>query len=112
MPHKGGTKENSPSIQLQACNIVNFVALALILTSIAPAFPAYSSLVGLPREELDKVLPTLEFKKPAPPPGPPAYHGTRLAYDKTYLWKAPGTNDLCGPCPGFHALRYHGVTYS
>ncbi|KAF9443212.1 hypothetical protein P691DRAFT_779002, partial [Macrolepiota fuliginosa MF-IS2] len=85
-------------------SFVNFVTLALALASTASAFPAYGSLAGLPREELDKVLPTLEFKKPAPPPGPPAYTGTKLVYDKAHPWKAPGPNDIRGPCPGLNTL--------
>ncbi|KAF9443217.1 aromatic peroxygenase precursor [Macrolepiota fuliginosa MF-IS2] len=89
-------------------SFTNFVTLALALASTASAFPAYGSLAGLPREELDKVLPTLEFKKPAPPPGPLAYNGTKLVYDKAHPWKAPGPNDFRGPCPGLNTLANHG----
>ncbi|KAF9445367.1 Cloroperoxidase, partial [Macrolepiota fuliginosa MF-IS2] len=87
---------------------VNFVALALSLASTASAFPAYGSLAGLPREDLEQILPSLQFTKPPAPPGPLAYNGTKLVYDKAHPWKAPGPNDIRGPCPGLNTLANHG----
>ncbi|KAF9444958.1 Cloroperoxidase [Macrolepiota fuliginosa MF-IS2] len=91
--------------------MVNFVRLcsfALVLVPTATAFPAYSSLAGLAREELDKILPTLEFKQPAPPPGPLNDTGVKLINDAAHPWKAPGPNDIRGPCPGLNTLANHG----
>ncbi|KAF9443253.1 aromatic peroxygenase precursor [Macrolepiota fuliginosa MF-IS2] len=89
-------------------SFVNFVSLALILASTASAFPAYGSLAGLTREELDAVLPSLDFKLPAPPPPPLNYTGIKLINDAAHPWKAPGPDDIRGPCPGLNTLANHG----
>ncbi|KAF9443871.1 Cloroperoxidase [Macrolepiota fuliginosa MF-IS2] len=89
-------------------SFVNFVSLALALASTASAFPAYGSLAGLTREQLDVILPRLEFKQPTPPPGPPKDTGVKLINDAAHPWKAPGPSDIRGPCPGLNTLANHG----
>ncbi|KAF9448598.1 aromatic peroxygenase precursor [Macrolepiota fuliginosa MF-IS2] len=89
-------------------SFVSFVSLALILASTASAFPAYGSLAGLTREELDAALPSLEFKLPAPTPGALNYTGIKLIHDGAHPWVAPGPDDMRGPCPGLNTLANHG----
>jgi len=40
--------------------LILFSAL-LALTSVAAAFPSYGSLAGLSREQLDQIIPTLDY---------------------------------------------------
>ncbi|KAF9445364.1 aromatic peroxygenase precursor [Macrolepiota fuliginosa MF-IS2] len=89
-------------------SFISFVSLALALASTASAFPAYGTLAGLPREELARAVTNLEYVKAPPPPGPLAYNGTKLVYDKAHPFKAPGPNDIRGPCPGLNTLANHG----
>ncbi|KAF9445689.1 aromatic peroxygenase precursor [Macrolepiota fuliginosa MF-IS2] len=89
-------------------SFTNFIALALALASTASAFPAYGSLAGIPREELDQIIPTLQHKEPAPPPGPLKYNGTKLINDAAHPWKPARPGDIRGPCPGLNTLASHG----
>ncbi len=88
---------------------LNFVTLALALASSALAFPSYASLAGLPREELDQVMPTLKFRAPEKPPGPLKFNGTKLVNDALHPWKPLKKGDIRGPCPGLNTLASHGV---
>lgn len=86
-----------------------FITLVLTLASATIAFPSYASLAGLPREELDKIIPTLQFRQPDNPPGPLKFNGTKLVNDRKHPWKALRKGDIRGPCPGLNTLASHGV---
>ncbi len=90
-------------------SFLNFITLALALASPAIAFPSYASLAGLPREELDKIVPTLNFHSPANPPGPLKSNGTKLVNDAKHPWQPLKKGDIRGPCPGLNTLASHGV---
>ncbi|EKM77858.1 hypothetical protein AGABI1DRAFT_76887 [Agaricus bisporus var. burnettii JB137-S8] len=51
---------------------------------------------------------SLERVHPVPPPGPLAYGGTKLINDARHPFRAPGRNDIRGPCPALNALASHG----
>jgi hypothetical protein len=57
-------------------SFLDFVTLALALTSSAAAFPAYGSLAGLPREALDGIIPALKYRRAEDPPSPINFTGT------------------------------------
>lgn len=99
------TSSRSPMV-----GFLNFVTLALALASSATAFPPYASLAGLPREELDKIIPTLNYRPPGKPPGPLAFNGTKLVNDAKHPWKPLKKGDIRGPCPGLNTLASHGVS--
>jgi hypothetical protein len=86
-----------------------FISLILTLVSSATAFPTYGSLAGLPRSELDKILPTLQFREPASPPPPLKFNGTKLVNDAQHPWMPLRQGDIRGPCPGLNTLASHGV---
>jgi hypothetical protein len=90
---------------------VYFVTLALVYATTVTAFPAYQSLAGLSREELDGAVSSLKLGpvSPPPPPGPLVVNGTKLVDDPAHPFRAPGKNDLRGPCPALNALASHGV---
>lgn len=85
----------------------NFITLAL--APFAAAFPTYASLAGLPREELDKAVATLDYSPPGPPPGPLEFNGTKLIHDAEHPWEPLKEGDIRGPCPGLNTLANHGV---
>jgi hypothetical protein len=87
-----------------------FITLALALASPAAAFPTYASLAGLPREELDKAIATLEYSPPETPPGPLQFNGTKLINGAEHPWEPLREGDIRGPCPGLNALASHGVS--
>ncbi|EKM77181.1 hypothetical protein AGABI1DRAFT_122208 [Agaricus bisporus var. burnettii JB137-S8] len=90
-------------------SLFNFVALALACTWSALAFPpSYASLGGLPREELDRILPSLQYRSPGAPPGPLKFNGTKLVNDHQHPWKPLKHGDIRGPCPGLNTLASHG----
>lgn len=91
-------------------NFLSFVSLALALASSATAFPTYGSLAGLPREELDKIIPTLASHLPGNPPGPLESNGTKLVNDDKHPWQPLRKGDIRGPCPGLNTLASHGVS--
>jgi hypothetical protein len=88
---------------------VYFVTLALVCASSVTAFPAYQSLAGLSRDEVDAAMANLKPARPSPPPGPLAFSGTKLVNDAQHPYRAPGRNDIRGPCPALNALASHGV---
>ncbi|KAF9448649.1 Cloroperoxidase [Macrolepiota fuliginosa MF-IS2] len=89
-------------------SFTNFIVLALALASPAVAFPAHGSLAGLSREELERVIPTLQLRQPGNPPGPLKSNGTKLVNDKQHPWKPLQNGDIRGPCPGLNTLASHG----
>src|SRR4051812_27292977 len=50
------------------------------------AFPAYGSLAGLSREALDAIIPTLQIRTPASPPGPLNDTSAKLVDDAAHPW--------------------------
>ncbi|KAF8888455.1 heme-thiolate peroxidase [Gymnopilus junonius] len=84
-----------------------FSLLALQICAVN-AFPAYQSLAGLTREELDVVIPTLKFVPPPSPPGPLADDSTKLVNDAAHPFIAPRSSDQRGPCPALNTLASHG----
>ncbi|KAF8148708.1 aromatic peroxygenase precursor [Crassisporium funariophilum] len=83
-------------------------AILIALCGNAVAFPSYGSLAGLPREELDKIIPTLKFYPPSPPPGPLTDTSAKLVNDPTHPWIPLRSGDIRGPCPGLNTLASHG----
>jgi len=84
-------------------------SVLLALASVITAFPSYGSLAGLSREELDQIIPTLNYQAPPNPPGPPKDTSARLVNDAAHPWKPLGKDDIRGPCPGLNTLASHGV---
>jgi len=70
--------------QLFDSMLVLFSAL-FALASVAIAFPSYGSLAGLSREELDQIIPTLNYQAPPNPPGPLKDDSTKLVNDAAHL---------------------------
>ncbi|KAJ3505383.1 heme-thiolate peroxidase [Agrocybe chaxingu] len=81
---------------------------ALILAARVIAFPSHASLAGLSEQELDEIIPTLEIREPAQPPGPPEDTSAKLVNDKDHPWKPLRPGDIRGPCPGLNTLASHG----
>jgi len=79
------------------------------LASVATAFPSYGSLAGLSREELDQIIPTLNYQAPPNPPGPLKDTSAKLVNDAAHPWRPLGRDDIRGPCPGLNTLASHGV---
>jgi len=87
---------------------MKFLALALAAAPWADAFPAYRSLGGLSKGQLDVVLPMLDVAPPENPPGPLNDTSAKLVNDAAHPWIAPSPNDMRGPCPGLNTLASHG----
>ncbi|KAF8869951.1 heme-thiolate peroxidase [Gymnopilus junonius] len=85
-----------------------FSAFLALFSHAAAAFPAYGSLAGLTREQLDEIIPTLEIREPATPPGPLKDTSAKLVNDKAHPWKPLAPGDIRGPCPGLNTLASHG----
>ncbi|KDR68079.1 hypothetical protein GALMADRAFT_146570 [Galerina marginata CBS 339.88] len=84
-----------------------YTLLALSICT-ATAFPQYESLAGLSREELDSVVPTLQYRPPQPPPGPLADDSTKLINDAAHPHLPLKAGDIRGPCPALNTLASHG----
>ncbi|CAA7263571.1 unnamed protein product [Cyclocybe aegerita] len=80
----------------------------LVFAARVVAFPSYASLAGLSERELDAILPTLELREPALPPGPLKDTSAKLVNDKAHPWKPLRRGDIRGPCPGLNTLASHG----
>jgi unspecific peroxygenase len=74
------------------------------------AFPAYRTLAGVEEHELSEILAGLIPRKPAPPPEPLEFLGTKLVNDAAHPFIAPTETDMRGPCPGLNTLANHGVS--
>lgn len=88
------------------------IALLLLHSTWANAFPSYQSLAGLSNEEVEHFI--RESRDAAvvgaePPPGPLNDTSSKLVNDADHPYETPGPNDLRGPCPGLNALASHGV---
>ena len=84
--------------------------LVLVLSVTAAAFPAYQSLAGLTKKELEDIIPTLERRSPESPPGPLNDTSAKLVNDHAHPWKPLEPGDIRGPCPGLNTLASHGVS--
>ncbi|PPQ79670.1 hypothetical protein CVT25_003244 [Psilocybe cyanescens] len=85
------------------------ISAALVLNACTVgAFPAYGSLAGLTREQLDAVVPTLNYQTPQNPPGPLKDTSAKLVNDAAHPWKQQAPGDIRGPCPGLNTLASHG----
>jgi hypothetical protein len=84
------------------------LVLVIALVSRVTAFPAYHSLAGLSREELESILPELKVAPPEDPPGPPADTSAKLVNDAYHPWLPLAKGDIRGPCPGLNTLASHG----
>ncbi|KDR72025.1 hypothetical protein GALMADRAFT_143372 [Galerina marginata CBS 339.88] len=82
--------------------------LIALFANAATAFPAYGSLAGLTKEQLDEVLPTLEIRELTSPPGPLNDTSAKLVNDKAHPWMPVAPADIRGPCPGLNTLASHG----
>ncbi|KAH9479671.1 Aromatic peroxygenase [Psilocybe cubensis] len=85
------------------------ISVALILNAYTVgAFPAYGSLAGLTREQLDTIVPTLTYQQPENPPGPLEDTSAKLVNDAAHPWQPLAPADIRGPCPGLNTLASHG----
>ncbi|KDR84365.1 hypothetical protein GALMADRAFT_54851 [Galerina marginata CBS 339.88] len=84
-----------------------YTLLALSICA-ANAFPQYQSLAGLTRDELDAVVPTLQYSPPQKPPGPLADDSTKLINDAAHPHLPLKPGDIRGPCPALNTLASHG----
>ena len=75
----------------------------------ATAFPAYESLAGLPRDQLDAVVANTKYMRPPPPPGPLADDSSKLVHDAAHPYQDLKPGDQRGPCPALNTLASHGV---
>ncbi|KXN91485.1 Aromatic peroxygenase [Leucoagaricus sp. SymC.cos] len=89
-------------------SLVSFVTLALALTSSTVAFPAYGTLAGLSKKELDRIIPTLKYRRAEGPPPRMEFNGTKLVNDAAHPYQPPREDDMRGPCPGLNTLASHG----
>jgi hypothetical protein len=65
------------------------------------AIPAYASLAGLSRDELEIFMrSTSSLPGASPPPGPSSDTSSKLVDNAAHPYQAPGPNDIRGPCPG------------
>ncbi|KAF5327639.1 hypothetical protein D9619_004137 [Psilocybe cf. subviscida] len=91
--------------------MAQFVKLYFLLLSTlgaAAAFPSYGSLAGLTERELIEIIPTLTARTLPSPPGPLKNTLTKLVNTPAHPFRAPGKNDIRGPCPGLNTLANHG----
>lgn len=85
-----------------------YALLALKVCTVT-AFPAYESLAGLSREELDDAVSSVNFTPPPSPPGPLADDSAKLVHDAAHPYEALKPGDQRGPCPALNTLASHGV---
>jgi unspecific peroxygenase len=93
--------------------MTRFLAILALVFAIPTilSFPLYGSLAGLSTDELDRIIPTLQFRDSAsdPPPGPMSDTSAKLVNDENHPWKPLRKGDIRGPCPGLNTLASHGV---
>ncbi|KAH6918079.1 Chloroperoxidase [Coprinopsis sp. MPI-PUGE-AT-0042] len=86
-------------------SLIPLLAASLFLNAPgAAAFPAYQSLAGVEERDLGDILGALIPRRPAPPPGPMSFLGTKLVNDAAHPFIAPKETDMRGPCPGLNTL--------
>ncbi|KAF8487688.1 Chloroperoxidase [Gautieria morchelliformis] len=83
--------------------------LSLSLAAAAIAFPAHQSLAGLTRDELNHVLPGLEYRNPEQPPGPLNDTLVKVVNDEGHPGQPLHGGDIRSVCPGLNTLASHGV---
>lgn len=92
-------------------SLLSLLTTSFILSNFtAVAFPAYRTLAGVEEHELTDILAGLIPRRPAPPPGPLEFLGTKLVNDAAHPFIAPTETDMRGPCPGLNTLANHGVS--
>ncbi|PPQ96205.1 hypothetical protein CVT26_005610 [Gymnopilus dilepis] len=84
-----------------------YALLALKICAVG-AFPAYESLAGLSREELDAVVSSTKWVPPPPPPGPLTDQSSKLVHDAAHPYQPLQPGDQRGPCPALNTLASHG----
>jgi unspecific peroxygenase len=82
----------------------------VFLYSLAHAFPAYRSLVGMTDEQIDLFARSNPYVGALPPPGPLQNTSAKLVNDAEHPYMSPGPDDIRGPCPGLNTLASHGVS--
>lgn len=90
-----------------------YLRSAVILLSLsgwAIALPPWGSLAGLSEREIEAFVRTVTVTGAHPPPGPDRDTSPRLVNDAAHPYRAPGSNDIRGPCPGLNTLASHGVS--
>ncbi|KAK0544810.1 hypothetical protein OC845_005406 [Tilletia horrida] len=87
--------------------------LATLLTT-ANAFPQlaegweHRSLAGLSEETINEIVARQAIVGALPPPAGQSDTSSKLVFDSAHPYKAPGPNDIRGPCPGLNTLANHG----
>ncbi|KAK0553577.1 hypothetical protein OC844_006271 [Tilletia horrida] len=82
--------------------------------TVANAFPhlaegwEHRSLAGLSAETLEYIAARQAIVGAQPAPAPQTNTASKLVNDASHPYKAPGTNDVRGPCPGLNTLANHG----
>ena len=90
--------------------LLSLLVTSLVLNAFSTvAFPAYQSLAGMEERDLGGIIGALIPRRPAPPPGPMAFLGSKLVNDAAHPFIAPKPTDMRGPCPGLNTLANHGV---
>ncbi|KAF8876876.1 heme-thiolate peroxidase [Gymnopilus junonius] len=87
--------------------LVVYTLLALRISTVT-AFPAYESLAGLTREELDAAVSTTKFVPPPSPPGPLSDDSSKLVNNAAHPYQPLKPGDQRGPCPALNTLASHG----
>lgn len=98
------------SLDLKMLSRVLISATLVLNACTVGAFPAYGSLAGLTRDQLDAIVPTLTYQTPENPPGPLQDTSAKLVNDAAHPWKPQAPGDIRGPCPGLNTLASHGVS--
>ena len=88
-----------------------YTAIFVLFSHRVIAFPAHGSLAGLSKEQLEAIIPMLEIREPASPPGPLQDTSAKLVNDKAHPWQPLRPGDIRGPCPGLNTLASHGVSF-
>ncbi|PPQ79317.1 hypothetical protein CVT25_002573 [Psilocybe cyanescens] len=76
--------------------------------AVSLVFPSYGSLAGLSTEQLNHIIPRLEYQPPQMPPPPQNDTSARLVNDAAHPWMPARPGDQRGPCPGLNTLASHG----
>lgn len=88
------------------------IGLLALCSAWTVAFPAYQSLAGMSRDEVELFIRESGSALTGALPPPPAQTDTtsKLVNDANHPYIAPGATDLRGPCPGLNTLANHGVS--
>ncbi|KAK0544806.1 hypothetical protein OC846_005226 [Tilletia horrida] len=89
-------------------------AVVATLLTTANAFPhlaegwEHRSLAGMSEETINEIFSRQAIVGAKPIPAAQTNTSSRLVYDVYHPYKAPGPNDIRGPCPGLNTLANHG----